>query len=362
MLRAGHLRALYDVGVHSTVTRAQALSNARASSSSFTQFKSTVTVGGKSYTYVMAGENPAVHQSNPVSTIQAELVPVIVKALGFTWDPTKTDSCDAGATPLARTQQSPIFTSQSYTWGGTKVGTGQVTDVYQRADWWKYTQPGGINPGYAVNLSVKTLKPVTINVPNADASSYSGVCGNGHLADISINWLDSYLRKTVIPSLKSQGVGTTTLPIFLVHNVAEYTGTNPNNCCVLGYHNAEGSGGAVQTYAVADYDNTGAFTAKNIRDVDILSHELAEWQNDPYTNNPTPAWGHTGQDPNSCQSNLEVGDPLTSTGYTHVENGFTYHIQELAFFSWFYHQSPSLGVNGWYSDQGTFKSYAKACS
>jgi hypothetical protein len=29
-------------------------------------------------------------------------------------------------------------------------------------------------------------------------------------------------------------------------------------------------------------------------------------------------------------------------------NGFKYHPQELAFFSWFYRQHPSLGVNGWY--------------
>jgi hypothetical protein len=49
----------------------------------------------------------------------------------------------------------------------------------------------------------------------------------------------------------------------------------------------------------------------------------------------------------------DLGDP--------AEQGFTYHPQELAFSSWFYHQSPSLGVNGWYSDQGTFRAPAAAC-
>ncbi len=70
---------------------------------------------------------------------------------------------------------------------------------------------------------------------------------------------------------------------------------------------------------------------------------MAEWQNDPSTVNPTPAWGHIGQ-VTGCQSNLEVGDPLSGTSTTIKLGGFTYHPQELAFFSWFYHQKPSLGV------------------
>jgi hypothetical protein len=36
-----------------------------------------------------------------------------------------------------------------------------------------------------------------------------------------------------------------------------------------------------------------------------------------------------------------------------MPNGFTYHWQELAFFSWFF-GAPSIGVNGWFSDNGTF--------
>jgi hypothetical protein len=40
-----------------------------------------------------------------------------------------------------------------------------------------------------------------------------------------------------------------------------------------------------------------------------------------------------------------------------MPNGFTYHLQELAFFSWFY-GAPSIAVNGWYSDNNTFTSDA----
>ena len=56
-----------------------------------------------------------------------------------------------------------------------------------------------------------------------------------------------------------------------------------------------------------------------------------------------------------CQNNLEVGDPLTGTAPISIaaSNGFTYRLQELAFFSWFY-GAPSIGVNGWFSNNGTF--------
>ena len=55
-----------------------------------------------------------------------------------------------------------------------------------------------------------------------------------------------------------------------------------------------------------------------------------------------------------CQNNLEVGDPLTGTAPISIaaSNGFTYRLQELAFFSWFY-GAPSIGVNGWFGN-GTF--------
>ena len=76
---------------------------------------------------------------------------------------------------------------------------------------------------------------------------------------------------------------------------------------------------------------------------------------DPFGNNPTPAWGGSAQVVGACQNNLEVGDPLTGTDAPPIvmPNGFTYHLQELAFFSWFF-GAPSVGIHGWFSDNGTF--------
>ena len=101
-----------------------------------------------------------------------------------------------------------------------------------------------------------------------------------------------------------------------------------------------------------------------------MSHEIAEWMDDPTTSNAVPAWGAEGQVPaGSCQGNLEVGDPLspgfsTTTNpffFTDTSTGVTYTLQELAFYSWFLGSNPSLGAGGKYSDNGTFSGYAKAC-
>jgi hypothetical protein len=78
--------------------------------------------------------------------------------------------------------------------------------------------------------------------------------------------------------------------------------------------------------------------------------------NDPFGSNLTAPWGGTGQVQTSCQANLEVGDPLTGTDIPPVTmpNGFTYNLQELAFFPWFF-GAPSVSVNGWFSNNNTFK-------
>jgi len=81
---------------------------------------------------------------------------------------------------------------------------------------------------------------------------------------------------------------------------------------------------------------------------------------DPFIDNATPAWGHTGQ-VSGCQNNLEVGDPLTGIPYTVTLNGFTYHPQELGFNSWFY-RTPATGTGAEFSYKGTFETAQGACN
>jgi hypothetical protein len=348
---------LYDIGVQNAISNAPIA----APTTTPTLFTAKVVDGTSTFTYSMVGKNPAVATTNGLTTVNTELVPVIVKfSNGDTWNATVADGCDTGASALTRTKNSPIFVSQAWHFGLVSIGTGQVTDAFQRAEFWKYANPlYGVNPTYGVNLALTTLAPVTINVPTADSALFTAPCGNKLLGAVNESWLQNYLQGTVIPSLTSKGVGATTFPIFLLHNVVAYVGTT-SVCCVLGYHAAYSpSAGEIQTYAIADYDNSADFTGDS--DITALSHEVGEWMNDPIGNNPTKPWGHIGQ-VSGCQSNLEVGDPLSGTNFADTVSSFTYHPQELAFFSWFYHQKPSWGANGWYSDKGTFKTSAAACS
>jgi hypothetical protein len=142
----------------------------------------------------------------------------------------------------------------------------------------------------------------------------------------------------------------------MIYNATMYD-TNTSNCCIGGYHGAYGS--PVQTYSPFQFDTVGVFGV-GTEDTDIMAHEIDEWQDDPLGNNPTPAWGNVGQ-VSGCQGNLEVGDPLSGTNYPDVTlSGYTYHLQELAFFSWFY-GPPSIGAGGEFSDNGTFTAAQGAC-
>ena len=149
--------------------------------------------------------------------------------------------------------------------------------------------------------------------------------------------------------------------VLLLSNVVMYIG-NPSQCCVLGYHSGISTPQGVQYYAVADYDSSGLFTHTGAStDVASLSHELGEWINDPNGNNATPAWGHIGQ-VSGCQSNLEVGDPLSGTTVSvTMPNSITYHPQELAFVSWFY-RTKSTGIHGWWSSNDTLPYAGPVCT
>ena len=307
----------------------------------------------------MVGKNPFVVQTAPSTTIKTLLVPVrIVLPNGDTFDPTVAGACDPAASAVTRTVQSPLVVSKAYSlaerrWepASTPISSAAASSSSRR-------RPPGINPGYHVKLNVSTLPVQTVHVPSAAAAEFSTAtpCGEKTGA-FEINWWDSFLTSTLLPSLRAQGVTETTLPIFLMRDVVSFD-TVTSNCCILGYHSFTSTALGRQTYAVGDYESSGRFTGST--DISPLSHEVAEWQDDPFGADPTKPWGNIGQVA-GCQSNLEVGDPLSGTNLKVATSGHTYHPQELAFFSWFYHSSPSLGVNGLFSNNGTFTTSAPAC-
>jgi hypothetical protein len=106
---------------------------------------------------------------------------------------------------------------------------------------------------------------------------------------------------------------------------------------------------------------TAVFFGAGTKDVSVLSHEILEWINDPSGMNLTPASCNIGQ-VRGCQNNFETGDPLSGTLRPAVvmPNGVTYHLQDNAFFSWFY-GTGFTAAGGKFSSAGTFGGFAKNC-
>jgi len=361
--RIGHLKvgkARYSWSGHRSAAQIRALRTQPAAATPIQDFTKTINDGGTNFTYSMIGKNPFVAQAKPSTTIKTYIQPVVVHfSNGDTWDPTAGDSCDT-TSALVRTQKSPAFVAQPWSFGGTSVGTAQYVDAFQRAGFFNQTKPTGINPGYHVKLTAITLPKITVNVPNASAAEETTLsCGNHLLGGIDINYWDNLVQTQILPHMVSaQGVTLKDFPFFLFGNVVMFDGS-PGNCCILGYHFSKGSGGTFQSYGNSMYDNSGVFSGSG--DISAITHEISEWMDDPNGSNPTKPWGHIGQ-VSGCQGNLEVGDPLSGTVKTRALNGKTYHVQELAFYSWFYHQNPSQGVNGWFSNFGKFKIDANVCN
>ena len=313
---------------------------------------------GNPYSGAVVGRSPFFHGAR-TTTIQAFIVPVKVKmADGHTFDPSVADAgCLSGKVPLTVFENSPLFQSTAFTMNGVSLGTTQYTDAFQRAEFWKNLSPTGNRYHMMISGSPTVLAEQSLTPSTSVGNDFAAGCG-GHLGIMDFSTFDSFVQNTVIPLVSSQpGGGPTSFPIIVLYNVvlaAPFIPGTSDNCCILGYHGAFSN--PLQTYGVMDFDSSAAFGGT--ADISPASHEIAEWANDPTGNNPTPIW--KGGQVSSCgQTNFEVGDPLSGTLFPAITlNSFTYHAQELAFFSWFY-GAPSIGTGtGDFSNHDTFTSDA----
>ena len=339
---------------------------------------------GNQYSGTLVGHSP--FRDPQTDRIRTYLIPLVIRThrIGIAFaprtfhlitvagdvvsDPTAPDNtCLAppNNVPVDLIRQSPLFQPARFVVAGTDVGTTQYVDAFQRANFWNAL--GADKDAYHLLLDpVVITDPVVIDVPSnegvtiTDASLYAKLFGLHvctPITRVNGSWLDGYLTNTVLPALAKQGVGPDSIPIFITYNAyfKSFDVTYPG-LSYDGYHAFTGhpSGFSLQAYIVSAVESFGLFQAPPDGITEVLSHELGEWANDPYPSTPTPPWGNTGQVV-ACQSNLEVGDPLSFTTLPLVPmpNGHAYDLQELAFFSWFY-GGPSLGAGGWYSNGGTF--------
>lgn len=302
-------------------------------------------VNGNPYPFQMVGTNPA--NGSHRTTVPTEII-----ALKTVFSDGNTLN---GADNVKNTVNSPLFENAQYTSGNTQYG-----DAIQRAEFWHYVKN---HQGYHVLLGdPKVLHTVTLTIPAADGQTGISKRTGALIGLIDIDWFDAQIQTLML----QLHISPKTLPIFLTSNVFLYENGDPTQCCVIGYHSAvfsvNGSGRSqIQTYAWGSYTTPGIFSVP-IDDINGLSHEIAEWYNDPFIDNVTPYWESPIAPQYGCNNFLEVGDPLVGVAFTVKTDGKKYHPQDEAFFSWFAQQTPSLGIHHQYTYLGTFTSSAAASS
>jgi hypothetical protein len=327
-----------------------ALADQQQAGATIATWSRTISSLGKTYKVTMVGTNPFVAENFPITLMPTDLISIRLEfSNGVALSPKLVDSaCSPSGTADGLALKSPLFQNHAY---GSNVGDVQYIDAFLRENFAKYTiGSNALNSDYHIQLDVKNRATVDVTVPAADGSATLNTnCGDE--GKLNISWWESYVTNTLLPQLSGY-LTPQHFAIFLFYRTSMYR-PPAGAGAIGGYHTAVANpafGGTVQTYATADY--------KPSNDIAPLSHEIGEWLDDPFVSNGVPKWGHIGQQ-SGCQGNLEVGDPLSGTTVpVTMPNGYTYHPQELAFFSWFFRQDPSIGLHGWYSSNGTFTSDA----
>jgi hypothetical protein len=320
---------------------------------------SSFTFNGQTFPFTMVGQAPSTNASTTIPTVVIPIKFVFSPASNFgggnfsdVRDPTTIDP-GTGLNSIQGTVDSPLFNVASYP---DNVGTVEFGDAIQRATFDKT----GAN-GYHVLLGAPTVLPVTtIDVPAnvADVHRIS--------ARIDSVWFGDRLGQLI----NSLHISPKVLPIIVTYDTVLFVGHNKANCCIVGFHGAtrslNGNGAQqVQTFIYEAFISPGIFGNPSFVDALAFSHEVSEWENDPFVDNIVPPWLAVGPAP-FCQGNLETGDvveELNNVAFLVTLNGVTFHMQTEALLPWFERQSPSTAVAGAYSypDTTILTTFAQSC-
>ena len=303
-------------------------------------------LGGKQLPFHIVGTDPALGANTTT-------IPTVIVPIKFIFPNAGNPTLD-GSNVVTATANSPIFLTADYKAGSVDLGVTQYGDALQRAEFWNLP---GFSPNYHVLLGTPSVAPtVTITVPAGKGNAYA-LSGGGFQGVVDTAYFVNQLN-ALIPSYTANE-----LPIFLTDNVFLGTSGLIQNCCILGYHDSQGPPiASAKTWIYAAYTEPAASYSddfgNNMSDVMPLSHEVAEWLNDPFSFagvNWVPPAVLPGQ--GYCQTIFETGDPLESDPFsvpwtfTKVTNGTVYNLQDEVTLPWYLHTTPSFSVNGWYTFQ-----------
>jgi hypothetical protein len=338
-------------------------------------FNYTDPTNNQNYTITMVGSDP---RGGGSSTIKTEIIPVsfdfvagnqdmssIDQLYGINAVPLNWTADPAAGSPsdVAKTLASPIFQSNKY---DSDLGgdTGQYGDVVMRAQFNK------IGSSYHVNLANTAVLPLQ----HFDVSASQGVAytrASGAVAGIvEANWFSTRVQQLI----SSLHIDATTVPIVLTHNVLLFQGHNQyTNCCILGYHGAAmplghgagqtngGGNNEVQTFIYAAYTSPNTYSGfspttlptRGLSDIHALSHEVAEWLDDPFVNNAVQPWLTPTAPQYGCTGVLETGDPVVGVwfplaGNPDADANHVWHPEDEVFADWFARNGTGpLGLGSW---------------
>jgi len=323
---------------------------------------------GLDYGYNMVGADPN-HCSGAAcdTSIDVDIVPIVVNVGGVIFD---------GNDVLAATLASPQFATNDY--GSTAAATNtalsrgaggalsqddagnplQLEDATMRA---QFNKTGSSN--YHLRLVPHQMPSTTITVPQNHGTLLQS--GRGVIfGDVNISWWSSQIK-----NLQAQD-DPTHLTLYLTNDVLLYEGQDIFNCCVLGYHGTQAEGGGsnhsngnakVQTFAWASYISPGIYARPDggvnwaLQDIHGLSHEIAEWGDDPFVNNAVEPWLTPTAPQYGCTGILETGDPVVDIGFAMGTNTYAqgtnpngsqsadgyYHPEDEVFLPWFMRTAPN---------------------
>ena len=272
------------------------------------------TYSGSMYHAIFVGKKPSTGVS---TTTPVYIIPIKLTYGTTSADPTVADY--TGKSPVQNTVASPIFqTGIDYKQGGTDVGNTQYEDAFQRANLWGMVKK---HTGYHVLLGQPTIEPLqSLTVPANQGTTAKAFGVNVIIANI--NWFDPIING-LLGTLK---IPANSLPIFVTTQTYLSGNSGTSGCCIGGYHSYTGT----QAYSHFTYISNSSSTLAFSQDVSALSHEVAEWLDDPLTNNTSV--------PASCGSQgngnriYEVGDPIEVDpnygDYPYTLGGMVYHLQD----------------------------------
>ena len=333
---------------------------------------------GVTYGYNMVGADPYnCSGSACAATVETDIIPLNVVVGGMQFNGTDVVGPTLASPQFALNDygSTPFATNSSFARGPggalSQLDAGiplQLEDATMRA---QFNRTGG-SSSYHLRLNPTVRPAITIVVPGNKGTLLQS--GRGVIfASVNVQWWATRIQNL---DTSLGYVDPTHLPLYLTNKILLHIGLDPTNCCIIGFHGAgpvpsgnetaygpgHGNGNQpIQTFAWASWVTPGIYARPNggvnwaLQDIHAVSHEVAEWADDPFINNFVEPWLTPTAPQYGCTDVLETGDPVVDIGFAMGTNTFDqglnpngtqsadgyYHPEDEALLPWFMRTAPN---------------------